>query len=142
MRRRPPRSPPTDTRLPYTTLFRSRPCQASELHIRRQGDDGIGGRYARLGPARQWRAPRRTVVQISSTARHLGRRLRRAERARRHPARRRPLHAEPAGDAARTVGKHTSELQSLMRISYAVLCLKKKKKTNKRNLCSRHHYQA
>src|SRR3546814_7092782 len=27
--------------------------------------------------------------------------------------------------------EHTSELQSLMRISYAVLCLKKKKKTNK-----------
>src|SRR3546814_1856079 len=30
-------------------------------------------------------------------------------------------------------GEHTSELQSLMRISYAVFCLKKKKKTNKIN---------
>src|SRR3546814_3332755 len=29
--------------------------------------------------------------------------------------------------------EHTSELQSLMRISYAVFCLKKKKKTNKNN---------
>src|SRR3546814_3723543 len=29
--------------------------------------------------------------------------------------------------------EHTSELQSLMRISYAVFCLKKKKKKNKRN---------
>src|SRR3546814_4871648 len=29
--------------------------------------------------------------------------------------------------------EHTSELQSLMRISYAVFCLKKKKKTNKYN---------
>src|SRR3546814_2011996 len=28
--------------------------------------------------------------------------------------------------------EHTSELQSLMRISYAVFCLKKKKKRNKR----------
>src|SRR3546814_4163091 len=28
--------------------------------------------------------------------------------------------------------EHTSELQSLMRISYAVFCLKKKKKTNKK----------
>src|SRR3546814_6011978 len=28
--------------------------------------------------------------------------------------------------------EHTSELQSLMRISYAVFCLKKKKKTNRR----------
>src|SRR3546814_9162975 len=35
-------------------------------------------------------------------------------------------------DAAGTAGRseeHTSELQSLMRISYAVFCLKKKKKT-------------
>src|SRR3546814_7331725 len=30
--------------------------------------------------------------------------------------------------------EHTSELQSLMRISYAVFCLKKKKKTNTSNL--------
>src|SRR3546814_3671591 len=30
--------------------------------------------------------------------------------------------------------EHTSELQSLMRISYAVFCLKKKKRTNKRTL--------
>src|SRR3546814_1523151 len=29
--------------------------------------------------------------------------------------------------------EHTSELQSLMRISYAVFCLKKKKKTKKNN---------
>src|SRR3546814_10539723 len=29
--------------------------------------------------------------------------------------------------------EHTSELQSLMRISYAVFCLKKKKKTKKHN---------
>src|SRR3546814_6095983 len=28
------------------------------------------------------------------------------------------------------IGRHTSELQSLMRISYAVFCLKKKKKKN------------
>src|SRR3546814_14217722 len=35
-----------------------------------------------------------------------------------------------AGDAVRGSEEHTSELQSLMRISYAVFCLKKKKKTN------------
>src|SRR3546814_11064372 len=51
-----------------------------------------------------------------------------------------PLRSEPLRSAApeRTVGsrrhaadrseEHTSELQSLMRISYAVFCLKKKKK--------------
>src|SRR3546814_1061191 len=37
----------------------------------------------------------------------------------------------PAGDAPRTRSEeHTSELQSLMRISYAVFCLKKKKTKN------------
>src|SRR3546814_5049997 len=34
--------------------------------------------------------------------------------------------------------EHTSELQSLMRISYAVFCLKKKKKTTKHNTRTRH----
>src|SRR3546814_4242382 len=38
-----------------------------------------------------------------------------------------------AGNAARSE-EHTSELQSLMRISYAVLCLKKKNTVNKHNL--------
>src|SRR3546814_1746452 len=33
-------------------------------------------------------------------------------------------------DGIRRSEEHTSELQSLMRISYAVFCLKKKKKTN------------
>src|SRR3546814_9024214 len=36
-----------------------------------------------------------------------------------------------AGAAKRRSEEHTSELQSLMRISYAVFCLKKKKKKNK-----------
>src|SRR3546814_3278951 len=35
--------------------------------------------------------------------------------------------------------EHTSELQSLMRISYAVFCLKKKKKTFNNNSLYRHH---
>src|SRR3546814_3445173 len=38
-----------------------------------------------------------------------------------------------ADDQARSE-EHTSELQSLMRISYAVFCLKKKKKKRKRNM--------
>src|SRR3546814_3845681 len=36
-------------------------------------------------------------------------------------------------DAQHRSEEHTSELQSLMRISYAVFCLKKKKHTNKVN---------
>src|SRR3546814_3966103 len=34
--------------------------------------------------------------------------------------------------------EHTSELQSLMRISYAVFCLKKKKRTNKHTMMCHH----
>src|SRR3546814_5361271 len=44
------------------------------------------------------------------------------------PPKRRPPAKLP--DAARSE-EHTSELQSLMRNSYAVICLKKKKQTNK-----------
>src|SRR3546814_9747585 len=67
-------------------------------------------------------------------------------RARRRPDSRRPAHRvfsiwpvmacrhrestapEPSKICAMRSEEHTSELQSLMRISYAVLCLKKKKK--------------
>src|SRR3546814_2559818 len=35
----------------------------------------------------------------------------------------------------RQIGKHTSELQSLMRISYAVFCLKKKKTNTETQIC-------
>src|SRR3546814_8102145 len=38
---------------------------------------------------------------------------------------------ENVGPEGRRSEEHTSELQSLMRISYAVFCLKKKKNTNK-----------
>src|SRR3546814_7190383 len=38
----------------------------------------------------------------------------------------------PAGRRSRRSEEHTSELQSLMRISYAVFCLKKKNKTQKK----------
>src|SRR3546814_6011420 len=43
-----------------------------------------------------------------------------------------PLHGELKlpGQARGRSEEHTSELQSLMRISYAVFCLKKKKKNN------------
>src|SRR3546814_1926919 len=43
------------------------------------------------------------------------------------------LRANPDGSAVRSE-EHTSELQSLMRISYAVFCLKKKKNINKKNI--------
>src|SRR3546814_8145310 len=40
------------------------------------------------------------------------------------------LRNEQNGDLAARSEEHTSELQSLMRISYAVFCLKKKKQRN------------
>src|SRR3546814_4877555 len=40
------------------------------------------------------------------------------------------LSGRARGDASARSEEHTSELQSLMRISYAVFCLKKKKKTD------------
>src|SRR3546814_3347952 len=42
----------------------------------------------------------------------------------------RPFHRPPRREAALRSEEHTSELQSLMRISYAVFCLKKKTKKN------------
>src|SRR3546814_7367898 len=53
----------------------------------------------------------------NSAAGRIGRALQQGNRSR--------LAATPAGELARSE-EHTSELQSLMRISYAVFCLKKK----------------
>src|SRR3546814_958337 len=54
--------------------------------------------------------------------------------------------AEPAAGRVETLGRseeHTSELQSLMRISYAVFCLKKKnmKQSRSRTECNNSKYQ-
>src|SRR3546814_4118243 len=107
MIRRPPRSTRTHTRLPYTTLFRSgRTRRRAEL-------------LGRGAPARQRRAAGgecifRALLRYRPAA---------PARARRVPHRLAPA-AHPAHRARSE--EHTSELQSLMRISYAVFCLKKK----------------
>src|SRR3546814_10164519 len=110
MIQRPPRSKLTDTLFPYTTLFRSHPLLVFSAKTR----DSLA-----LGP---WRRRRRML--------RLLRELDRADAREYNPRTRRP------GDTGRrfTAGlvaidrKSTRpELQSLMRISYAVFCLKKKK---------------
>src|SRR3546814_1631162 len=111
---RPPRSTRTDTLFPYTTLFRSAPCGA-------------------LRVARRHRpAPRRPRLRRPLPAPVHGRGRARAG-----------LHAGLAGRHALAAGRrseeHTSELQSLMRISYAVFCLKNKKAINKESI--RHTHQ-
>src|SRR3546814_1321131 len=104
MIRRPPRSTRTDTLFPYTTLFRSAhpppPIRPAlaGLDLPGAGDDRAAGTCIDRRDARAGPWPGRD-------ARVGGR------------PRRRPRSEE-----------HTSELQSLMRISYAVFCLKKKKK--------------
>src|SRR3546814_7632175 len=97
MIRRPPRSTRTDTLFPYTTLFRSPTRGKRGVHRR--------GRLRELPRVRRPGlplAPARGRVGVAVAALHL-----------RHDGRRSE--------------EHTSELQSLMRISYAVFCLKKKK---------------
>src|SRR3546814_7703578 len=105
MERRPPRSTRTDTLLPYTTLFRSRDHGVAHTR-RRPRRRGLGAAGADGLPGR----PHSSRWPAGAVERH---------------------HAEPAarcrrrGAGARSE-EHTSELQSLMRSSYAVFCLKKK----------------
>src|SRR3546814_5392105 len=133
MIRRPPISTRTDTLFPYTTLFRSRTCHKLQH----------SGAVARPGAARLRRAKRRNASGRCGDRRwqaHRGTqqairpRNGAAGAAARHRAwlspRRRCLCGDAGGkrNPARRSEEHTSELQSLMRISYAVFCLKKKKK--------------
>src|SRR3546814_4965055 len=107
MRRRPPRSTRTDTLFPYTTLFRSFTLP------------GLGITWM-LDEFYEVRDQLRVVLarseQVASVmAQVYGK-----------------LTGKPGvfmgqGPFASRSEEHTSELQSLMRISYAVFCLKKKK---------------
>src|SRR3546814_3821020 len=112
MIRRPPRSTRTDTLFPYTTLFRS-DRHHRKLHA--QGRD------------RQGRSEPRGLSH-DRPHRHMGGREALAcPAAHRHRRRHWRVFPLPAADRRGRSEEHTSELQSLMRISYAVFCLKKKK---------------
>src|SRR3546814_5233247 len=132
MIRRPPRSTRTDTLFPYTTLFRSpREGEAEERReaAGRQGCfRGVGARYVRL--PRKARSDHREEPQrqVDDEDRQIpprifSRPLRRLQRNGRRGIAAPDLDERPRSE------EHTSELQSLMRISYAVFCWKKKKKT-------------
>src|SRR3546814_9802001 len=108
MLRRPPRSPRTATLLPYTTLFRSWVYASCRIVSREKpvptfSHDALGGGNM---PSRA-----RTTTIIDTPE---GRKLLR-------------IHGTIARDIGIRSEEHTSELQSLMRISYAVFCLNKKK---------------
>src|SRR3546814_10856660 len=114
MIRRPPRSTRTDTLFPYTTLFRS---QVDALVLQR--------------------APQpldKDVVEKAAAPIHRDA----------HAGLLQALRPGPGGELAALVGvrseEHTSELQSLMRISYAVFCLNKKTTRTTTMRCE--HYDA
>src|SRR3546814_5008876 len=112
MIRRPPRSTRTDTLLPYTTLFRSseKPMPTTEQLRRTMIDRQIVSRGIKSPHVL---AAMRNVPREAFLPDEL------AEFAYEDSA----LSIE-AGQTIRSE-EHTSELQSLMRISYAVFCLKK-----------------
>src|SRR3546814_3615402 len=100
MIRRPPRSTRTDTLFPYTTLFRSGIPYAGQTGIRRRF-------YHHRWSGSSGTTNRFVWKPGGSSISRQANRYRRKNRKRSE--------------------EHTSELQSLMRISYAVFCLKKKK---------------
>src|SRR3546814_6571011 len=122
MIRRPPRSTRTDTLFPYTTLFRSGGVWGKEttttdefqgrnvasnfnvggdMSIDSEGDMTVQGSNVNVGGNADVKADSVNILQGNDVDRKTSTRSE----------------------------EHTSELQSLMRISYAVFCLKKKKKT-------------
>src|SRR3546814_1859278 len=110
----PPRSTRTGTLFPYTTLVRS---SAAAAHLR----------------------PARTCIARRNRGALKGQDRARSDRPAAVFRSRRPRqHLWAAIGTGRVIGQdlvlrseeHTSELQSLMRISYAVFCLKKKKTAN------------
>src|SRR3546814_6249324 len=106
MIRRPPRSTLTDTLFPYTTLFRSLLSQ-DVLEAVMPIEDNIEYIRSQL----------KMFVDILERERAEQRRLEDVAAV---------IAAELNDLYARRSEEHTSELQSLMRISYAVFCLKKK----------------
>src|SRR3546814_6731932 len=97
MIRRPPRSTRTDTLFPYTTLFRSQDRVLQE--IARLAFSDLRNLFDAQG----------NLIPVSELSDDAAASLAAVE-----------VVSKPRSE------EHTSELQSLMRISYAVFCLKKK----------------
>src|SRR3546814_3408836 len=111
---RPPRSKRTDTLFPYTTLFRSDDADRIVAPAVERLADRALAREQLVGHAAGDDDGRDRHVAVGCVEF-------------------RPLDELVGGELAadERSEEHTSELQSLMRISYAVFCLKKKKKTKK-----------
>src|SRR3546814_9202264 len=109
---RPPGSPLTDTRFPYSTLFRSARAPLPLDAGRRTEDLPLLALPACL-----------STLEMKPWPRFFGA----LGRMRNSSSRRSVMAVFPASASVRSE-EHTSELQSLMRISYAVFCLKKKRR--------------
>src|SRR3546814_8491402 len=117
MIRRPPRSTRTDTLFPYTTLFRSDRQHIRDVVLSRLTSFLCWEDHSDIGlidhlPPRQADRPKKATLAQSMAEWRAGS----VDSVRKH---------------ARSE-EHTSELQSLMRISYAVFCLKKKTYTKQK----------
>src|SRR3546814_9352137 len=153
MIRRPPRSTRTDTLFPYTTLFRSEVgrqggAQSPAVPVDDDDSSSHASRYppstfrtapvtnAAASEARNWYAPARSVaspqrswaVWPSTAAERFGLLFQPSAIGESNQPGATTLTVMPAGARSRASRseEHTSELQSLMRISYADFCLKKK----------------
>src|SRR3546814_8885037 len=122
MRRRPPRSPRPDTLFPFTTLFRS----ATLVTAARAHAACWPWARLRLEPGGAPLPPGNELPSHVAAWMDDGFYARWALGA--FPSAARLVH-DLAGLVAPRSEEHTSELQSLMRISYAVFCLKKKTTT-------------
>src|SRR3546814_6854237 len=133
MIRLPPRSTRTDTLFPYTTLFRSRPPDGrAASSVGPRYDSGVLDKADRnpfvlqdefLGPRLE---ARRALAGSDADQYGKGGAVG-------------VVPCAPTLDCCRSE-EHTSELQSLMRISYAVFCLKKKTKQQIMNVTKTNKY--
>src|SRR3546814_6000927 len=128
MIRRTPRSTRTDTLCPYTTLFRSHRLNVDAFFVGAGGDNvfylthsarPIVDRYRTEGLSKGLIDTISDICTITGAS--IWRVLREAIR----------VGSRGSRGATGRSEEHTSELQSLMRISYAVFCLKKKNNQHK-----------
>src|SRR3546814_3072583 len=113
MLRRPPKSTRTDTRFPYSTLFRS--LTAVRERVQATGEE-LGGRLRLLVGKPGLDGHSNGAEQVAVRARDAG-----------FEVIYQGIRLTPEQIVAARSEEHTSELQSLMRRSDAVSCLKQKK---------------
>src|SRR3546814_1962502 len=129
MIRRPPRSTSTDVRFPVTTLFRAAVLSRYKVADKVSAGSSLkfclvaSGRadlYPRLGRTMEWDTAAGHAVLLAAGGQVY------------------TLEGEPLDYRSE---EHTSDLQSLMRISYAVFCLKKKNKMENTKVRNRRKMQ-